>query len=236
MRADILAFAAHPDDVELAACGTLMKHNDLGKTTGIIDLTEGQLGSRGTPELRLEESRKATEILGVNFRENLGMEDGWFRNDKAHILPIAHMIRKYQPHVVLANAIRDRHPDHGRASQLVSEAAFYSGLVMVQTGDLILEPWRPRFVLHYIQDRAIDPDIVVDISDYMDRKMAAIQAFGSQFFNPESKEPKTPISSREFLETITGRAREMGRLIGTEFGEGFVKERALGVDDLTSLR
>jgi bacillithiol biosynthesis deacetylase BshB1 len=236
MRADILAFAAHPDDVELAACGTLMKHNDLGKTTGIVDLTEGQLGSRGTPELRLEESLKATEILGVNFRENLGMEDGWFRNDKAHILPIAHMIRKYQPQVVLANAIRDRHPDHGRASQLVSEAAFYSGLVMVKTGEETLGPWRPRFVLHYIQDRAIDPDIVVDISDYMDRKMAAIQAFGSQFFNPESKEPQTPISSKEFLETIKGRAREMGRLIGTEFGEGFVKERALGVDDLTSLR
>jgi len=194
------------------------------------------LGSRGTPELRLEESQRATEILGVHFRENLGMEDGWFRNDKEHILPIAHMIRKYQPQVVLANALRDRHPDHGRASQLVSEAAFYSGLVMVKTGEEVLEPWRPRFVLHYIQDRPIDPDIVVDVSDYMDRKMAAIQAFSSQFYNPDSEEPQTPISTKEFLETLKGRAREMGRLIGAEFGEGFVKERALGLEDLTSLR
>jgi bacillithiol biosynthesis deacetylase BshB1 len=236
MRADILAFAAHPDDVELAACGTLMRHNDLGKTTGIIDLTEGQLGSRGTPATRLEESRRATEILGVHYRENLGMEDGWFRNDKEHILLIAQMIRKYRPNIVLANAIRDRHPDHGRASKLVSEAAFYSGLVMAKTGDEELEPWRPRMVLHYIQDRGMDPDIVVDISEYMERKMKAIQAFSSQFFNPKSDEPQTPISSKEFLEIIIGRAREMGRLIGTEFGEGFVKERAVGVDDLTSLR
>lgn len=236
MRADILAFAAHPDDVELAACGTLMRHNDLGKTTGIIDLTEGQLGSRGTPELRLEESKRATEILGIHFRENLGMEDGWFQIDKKHILPIAQMIRKYRPEIVLANAIRDRHPDHGRASKLVSEAAFYSGLVMAKTGADELEPWRPRMVLHYIQDRAIDPDIVVDISDYMDRKMEAIQAFRSQFFNPDSDQPQTPISSKEFLEVIIGRAREMGRIIGVEYAEGFVTERAVGVDDLTTLK
>ena len=236
MRADILAFAAHPDDVELAACGTLMKHIDMGKTTGIVDLTKGQLGSRGTPELRLEESKRATEILGVHFRENLGMEDGWFGIDKAHILPVANMIRKYRPQIVLANARRDRHPDHGRASKLVCESAFYSGLKMVETGEEGFEPWRPRVVLNYIQDRALDPDLVVDISDYMDRKMAAIQAFKSQFFNPDSEEPQTPISTKEFLDVIIGRAREMGRLIGAEFGEGFIKERAVGIDDLTSLK
>ncbi len=236
MRADILAFAAHPDDVELAACGTLMKHIDMGKIAGIVDLTEGQLGSRGTPELRLKESKAATELLGIHFRENLGMEDGWFSHDREHIIPIARVIRKYRPTIVLANAVQDRHPDHGRASKLVSEAAFYSGLVMVETGGEEFEPWRPRLVLNYIQDRAMSPDIVVDISDYMDRKMSAIKAFKSQFFNSDSEEPQTPISTKEFLEVIIGRARDMGRLIGAEFGEGFVKERAVGVEDLTALK
>lgn len=233
MRCELLAFAAHPDDVELAACGTLMKHAALGKKTGIIDLTQGQLGSRGSAELRLQEAEMAKAILGLDVRENLGMEDGWFRSDKKHIEQIALMIRKYQPEIVLCNAVKDRHPDHGRASKLVSDAAFYSGLIKVETGTV--KAWRPRMVLHYIQDRMINPDIVVDISDFMERKMNAIMAFSSQFYDPKSKEPATPISSKEFMEFIRGRAREMGRLIGAEYGEGFTVERAIGVKDLTEL-
>jgi bacillithiol biosynthesis deacetylase BshB1 len=234
MTCDILAFAAHPDDVELAACGTLLKHIAIGRTAGIVDLTMGQLGSRGNAELRLEEAEKAKAILGLSARENLGMEDGWFRNDEVHVVKIATAIRKYKPQIILANAIRDRHPDHGRASYLVSEAAFYSGLQKVNPEDG-LEPWRPKMVLHYIQDRYLEPDIVVDISPYIDKKMEAIMAFSSQFYDPESDEPDTPISGKEFLDYVKGRAREMGRLIGTEFAEGFTKERGVGVPDLCDL-
>jgi bacillithiol biosynthesis deacetylase BshB1 len=235
MTVDILAFAAHPDDVELAASGTLLKHKAQGLGTGVIDLTQGQLGSRGTAELRLKEAEASAEILGLDVRENLGMEDGWFRNDKAHVEAIASMIRKYKPSIILANAVQDRHPDHGRASKLVSEAAFYSGLTQVKTPGIEVEAWRPKLVLHYIQDRYITPDIVVDISEYMEQKMKSILAFSSQFFDPNNDEPETPISSKEFLEVVRGRARDMGRLIGVEYGEGYTKERGVGVEDLTSL-
>lgn len=236
MKSDILAFAAHPDDVELAACGTILRHLDNGKVCGIVDLTQGQLGSRGSAELRLEEAANSSEILGVHFRENLGMEDGWFRADKPHIMKLAAMIRRYRPEIVLANAIRDRHPDHGRAADLVNEAVFFSGLIKAETEGEQLEPWRPKLVLNYIQDRYIDPDVVVDISPYIEKKMEAIMAFRSQFYDPDSEEPDTPISSKEFIEYIKGRAREMGRLIGVEFGEGFTTKRGVGVEDLTSLR
>jgi len=234
MTIDLLAFAAHPDDVELAACGTLMAHKALGKSIGIIDLTRGQLGSRGTPQTRAEEAAISTEILQLDCRENLGLEDGWFRNDERHIRAIAEMICKYRPKVLLANAIRDRHPDHGRASQLVSESAFYSGLSQVKYA-AGYEAHRPEVVLHYIQDRYIEPDVIVDISDFMKRKMDAIMAFKTQFYYPDSEEPETPISSKDFLEVVEGRAREIGRLIGVEFGEGFTKERGVGVPDLTLL-
>ena len=233
MRCEILAFAAHPDDVELAASGTMMVHAALGKKIGVIDLTRGQLGSRGSVELRSEEAEKASKILGLDVRENLGMEDGWFKNDRSHIEKVAGMIRKYKPEIVLCNAWKDRHPDHGRASKLVSEAAFYSGLVKLDIDGL--EAHRPRMVLHYIQDRMLNPDIVIDISAYMDKKMEAIMAFSSQFYDPISKGPTTPISSKEFIEFVRGRAREMGRLIGVEYGEGFTVERAVGVKDLTLL-
>lgn len=233
MRMDILAFAAHPDDIELAACGTLMKHLDQGKKVAIVDLTMGQLGSRGTSELRLEEAERARKIMGVQHRENLGMQDGWFRNDPEHQLQVIKAIRTYRPEIVLCNGVKDRHPDHGRASDLVSEACFYSGLKKVPTDGL--EAWRPRLVLHYIQDRYIKPDIVVDITAFMDRKMEAIKAFGSQFYDPKNAEANTPISGKDFLEHIIGRAREMGRPIGAEFGEGFTVERPVGVNDLSEL-
>jgi len=233
MKCDIIAFAAHPDDVELGSSGTLLHHKALGKTIGIIDLTQGQLGSRGTAELRLKEAEKAAEILGLDVRENLGMEDGWFRNNPENVMQIAKMIRKYRPDIVLANATKDRHPDHGRASKIVSEAAFYSGLSKVNIEGL--EAWRPRFVLHYIQDWHQNPDIVVDISAHMDKKMEAISAYGSQFYDPTSTEPTTPISTEEFMEFIRCRAREMGRCIGVEYGEGFTVERPMGIHDLTTL-
>ena len=236
MKADILAFAAHPDDIELAACGTLIKHITAGQQCGIVDLTKGQLGSRGNPKLRMEESAKATEILGLSFRENLGMEDGWFRADKEHIMQVAKMIRKYRPDVVLANALTDRHPDHGRGADLVREAVFFSGLIKAENEGDQLAPWRPRVVLNYIQDRFLEPDVVVDISAHMDTKMEAIMAFSSQFYDPESKEPQTPISSKDFLEYVKSRARQFGRYIGVEFAEGFTVDKAVGVEDLTSLR
>lgn len=233
MKVDILAFAAHPDDIELAACGTLMKHIAQGKIVAIVDLTMGQLGSRGSTELRLQEAEKAKEVLGVHYRENLGMEDGWFRNDPEHQLKVIASIRKYKPELVLCNAVRDRHPDHGRSSGLVSEACFYSGLKKIETDGL--QPWRPRMVLHYIQDRYIAPDLVVDITDYIDRKTDAILSFGSQFYDVNSVEPETPISSKGFLEQVKGRSRDMGRYIGVDFGEGFTVERPVGIEDITAL-
>lgn len=237
MKSDILAFAAHPDDVELACSGSLIKHIAHGKKVGIVDLTQGQLGSRGTPAIRLKEAEDAAKIMGLAFRENLGMEDGWFRNDKEHIIKVIPMLRKYRPDIVLANAVEDRHPDHGRAASLISEACFFSGLVRIETelDGKSQEAWKPRLLLHYIQDRGVCPDLVVDITSSMDSKMEAILAYRSQFYNPESNEVDTPISSKEFLDYLMGRAREMGRYIGVEFGEGFTMDRPVGVDDLTSL-
>jgi len=240
VKLDILAFSAHPDDVELSCSGTLMKHIEMGKKVGVVDLTLGQLGSRGSSELRLIEAQKASEILGISIRDNLGMEDGYFVNDAAHRLRIIEKIRQYQPDVVLCNVPEDRHPDHGRASELVAEACFYSGLTKIETqveGEQ-QKSWRPNAVYHYIQDYYHEPDFVVDISDYFDRKMESIYAFSSQFYNPDtpdSNEPETPISGKEFMENIKGRAAQFGRTIGKSYGEGFLKRRSLGIKDITDL-
>ena len=237
MKLDILAIAVHPDDVELGCSGTLMMASLQGKKTGILDLTRGELGTRGTPEGRLEEAAEAAKILGVSVRENAGMADGFFRNDPEHQMQIIPFIRKYRPDVVLTNGIDDRHPDHGRASRLVAEACFYSGLRKIDTFDdgQPQEPWRPGNVFHFIQDRYIKPDFIVDISEVMDRKIAAIRAFKSQFFvaSYNSDEPPSYISSPEFLQFIEARAKEMGHAIGTVYGEGFTSFRALGIKDIT---
>jgi len=238
MKLDILAIGVHPDDVELGCSGTLLKHISQGKKVGILDLTKGELGSRGSGELRLKEADKSAQILGVLVRENLGFADGFFKNDKAHQLEVIKMIRKYQPDVVLTNAPKDRHPDHGRASQLVSEACFYSGLIKIET-DLEgenQELWRPKAVYHYIQDRFLKPDFVVDVSDHVDKKMEAIMAFSSQFYNPDSNAPETPISSKNFLDFVKARMANFGRDINAEYAEGFTSERVIGVEDIIQLK
>ena len=237
MKLDILVFAAHPDDAELGCSGTIMKHIAAGKKVGLVDLTEGQLGSQGTVETRYQEAAKASEIMGLHARENLQMEDGFFENNHAHRLKIIEMIRKYQPEVVFANAIRDRHPDHGRGAKVTSEACFYAGLKTLKTQHQGEEQihWRPKAVYHYIQDYWIDPDFVVDVTPFWDRKMQSIMAYGTQFYNPDSKEPYTPISSPEFLDNLTGRAVQLGRYIGARYGEGFTVERPPGVEDVMDL-
>ncbi len=238
MKIDILAIGVHPDDVELSCTGTILKHIAQGKKVGILDLTIGELGSRGSGELRLVEAANSAKLLGVEFRENIGLADGFFENDKESQLAIIKMIRKYQPEVVLANAVRDRHPDHGRASKLISDACFYSGLLKIETkleGEQQTH-WRPKAVYHYIQDRLIKPDFVVDVSEFVDKKIASIQCFSSQFYNPESKEPATPISGEEFFDFIKGRMMQFGREIGVDYAEGFTAERYIGVEDLLQLK
>ncbi len=237
MKLDILAIGVHPDDVELSCSATLLKHIAAGKKVGILDLTEGELGSRGDAEIRLKEATKAAKILGVEVRENIGLADGFFENNKASQIEIIKILRKYQPDIVLANAVADRHPDHGRAAQLISDSCFYSGLVKVETiiDSVPQSKWRPNAVYHYIQDRLIKPDFVVDVTDFVDKKMEAIQAFSSQFYNPDSTEPKTPISGKEFLDFVKGRMANMGREIGVDYAEGFTVERPLGISDITKL-
>lgn len=232
-KLDILLFAAHPDDVELACSGTVLKHIELGYKVGIVDLTRGELGTRGNAEIRSRESEKATEILGIHVRENLGFRDGFFEIDEVHMLSVVRMIRKYRPTIILANACTDRHPDHQRAGDLVSRANFLSGLLKVDTGQ---EKWRAKAVYRFIQDHFIEPDLVVDISGYMDKKLEAIKAFRSQFYDETSTEPQTPISGKDFLEFIVARAKQFGRPISAEYGEGFTVERYIGVDDLLELK
>lgn len=237
MKLHILAFAAHPDDVELASSGTLLRHKAEGKNIGIVDLTRGELGTRGTPELRAVESAKASELLQLDYRANLGLADGFFSKNENSLKAIIQQLRHTQPDVVLANAVSDRHIDHGRAADLVADACFLSGLRKIETEfeGKRQEPWRPKAVYHYIQDRYIHPSLVVDITPYWELKMAAIKAYSSQFYNENSTEPQTPISSAEFIEFLEARAREMGRIIGVTYGEGFTTQRAVGVTDLTSL-
>lgn len=237
MKLDILAFGAHPDDVELGCGGTLAKEIHLGKKVGIIDLTRGELGTRGSAEIRDNEAAKAAEILGVAVRENLRMRDGFFINDEAHQLQIIEIIRKYKPEIVLCNAIDDRHIDHGKGSSLVSAACFLSGLRKIETTyqSELQEAWRPKVVYHYIQWKNIEPDFVVDITGFEQKKVDAIMAYDSQFFNPDTNEPETPIATKNFLESINYRAQDLGRLIGTDFGEGFTVERYLAVNSLGDL-
>ncbi len=232
MKLDILAFGAHPDDVEISCSGTILKHIAMGKTVGVVDLTKGELGTRGNAELRLQEAERSSNILGLSIRENLGFADGFFKVDKEHQLPIVEMIRKYKPEIVLANSIRDRHPDHGRAAQLVAESCFLAGLKKVETDQ---EAWRPKAVYHYIQDEYIQPDLTIDITPYFDKKIEAILAFSSQFYDPESDEPETPISGKGFLDFLRGRAAVFGRPIGIELAEGFTAARNVGVKDLFDL-
>lgn len=237
MKLDILAFAAHPDDIELACSGTLIKHIKNGSKVGIIDLTEGELGSRGSRELRYEEAANATKIIGNIVRENLNLGDGFFEVEEKSMMKVIEMIRKYQPDIILCNAISDRHPDHGRGSELVKRAAFLSGLLKIETSidGKSREKWRPKQVFHYIQDEYIEPDFVIDISDEMEGKMKSILAYSSQFFNPESKEPQTPISSQEFMDFLDGRARQFGRTIGAKHGEGFTSSNPVSVKSLNDI-
>lgn len=237
MKLDILAFGAHPDDVELGCAGTILKEISLGKKVGIIDLTRGELGTRGSAEIRDQEANAAAEILGVSVRENLGMRDGFFVNDEKHQLEIIKMIRKYKPEIVLCNAIDDRHIDHGKGSKLVSDACFLSGLMKIATAldGKEQESWRPKLVYHYIQWKDIKPDFVVDITGFTDKKIEAILAYGSQFYSATSKEPESPISSKNFLESLNYRSRDLGRLVGVEHAEGFTVERYLAVNSLGDL-
>lgn len=237
MKLDILAFGAHPDDVELGCSGTLAKEIFLGKKVGIIDLTQGELGTRGSAKLRLEEAENARQILKAEVRENLGFADGFFKNDKEHQLEIIKIIRKYQPEIVLCNAITDRHIDHGKGSSLVSDACFLSGLRKIET-EIEGKPqsaWRPKQVYHYIQWKNIEPDFVVDISGFIEKKIESVLAYKSQFYDANSNEPATPISDKNFLDSVTYRARDLGRLIGVDFAEGFTTERVVATKSLFDL-
>ena len=238
MKLDILAFGAHPDDVELGCAGTILKEISLGKKVGIVDLTRGELGTRGSAEIRDQEANAAAKILGVVARENLEMRDGFFVNDEKHQLEIIKMLRKYQPEIVLCNAIYDRHIDHGKGSKLVSDACFLSGLMKIET-ELDGEQqtaWRPKLVYHYIQWKNIEPDFVVDITGFTDKKIEAILAYSSQFYDPKSKEPESPISSKNFLESLNYRSRDLGRIAGVEHAEGFTVERHIAVNSLSDLK
>lgn len=237
-KLDILAIGVHPDDVELSCSGTLLKHISLGKKCGILDLTCGELGTRGTAALRLQEAASAAKILGISVRDNLKMADGFFKNDKEHQLSIIKKIREYQPEIVLCNAVSDRHPDHPRAAQLVIEACFYSGLVKVETAydGFKQQPWRPKAIYHYIQDRQLKPDFVVDVTPFIDKKMEAIQAFKSQFYDPTSNEPESPISMKNFFEVVKGKMSVFGRDAGFDFAEGFTVNRSIGIDNIFDLK
>ncbi len=237
MKLDILVFAAHPDDAELACSGTILKYTSEGKKVGVVDLTQGELGTRGNAQLRAQEAAASAEILGLAIRENLGLRDGFFLNDEINRLKVIEAIRKYQPEIVLANALSDRHPDHGRASELINDAVFLSGLTKIETqlDGQGQKPWRPSLLLHYIQDRYIQPDILIDITPYWEQKLASIRAFRSQFFDPKSTEPDTYISSPDFLNALEARCREFGKSIQATYAEGFTSKKLLGVKSLFDL-
>ena len=237
MKVDILAFAAHPDDIEISCAATICKQVASGQKVAIVDLTRGELGTRGTAETRKQEAEASSRIMGIHDRVNLGFRDGFFTHDEYHTLRIVEMIRKYQPDIVLCNSPTDRHPDHGRAGKLVVEACFYSGLSKVET---ILDgetqkAWRPKVCYQYIQDYYLKPDFVVDVTGYEQQKIRAMKAFKTQFYDPGSKEPVTPIAREDFFDFMLGRMKEMGRPIGAAYGEGFVAPRTIGVDRLDVL-
>lgn len=237
MKLDVLAFGVHPDDVELGCAGVLITEKRRGKKTGIIDLTQGELGSRGTVETRKNEADTASKILELDVRENLQMADGFFINDEHHQRKLIRVIRKYRPEVLFCNAPEDRHPDHGRSAKLVSDAAFLSGLLKIETTDngKPQEHWRPKYVFHYIQDRFLQPDFVVDISDVFEKKLNSIKAYTTQFHNPGIEGPETYISKPGFLESVIYRAKMYGRMIGVEYAEGFVSDKMIGISTLDAL-
>ncbi len=240
MKLDILAFGVHPDDVELSCAGVLLVEQKNGKKTGIIDLTEGELGTRGSAETRQKESAEAAKILGIGIRENLGMADGFFQNDEAHQRKVITAIRTYQPDIILCNAPEDRHPDHGRSSKMVADAAFLSGLMKIETAfkDSVQQAWRPKYVLQYIQDRFLKPDFVVDITDVFDQKIEAIRAYRSQFHaedNNEANEPQTYISTPDFLDSVIYRHKWFGKMIGVKYAEGFISEKMIGLKNFDAI-
>jgi bacillithiol biosynthesis deacetylase BshB1 len=239
LKLDILVLPVHPDDAELGCSGTILKEVALGKKVGIVDLTRGELGTRGTAEIRAKEAEASSKILGLAVRENLAIPDGFFENTREYQLKVIEAIRKYQPEIIITNAHHDRHPDHGRASQLVEDSVFLSGLRKIETfgASKQQEAWRPRLVLHFIQDNYIHPDVVIDVTAYWDKKVESINAFGSQFFNPEWEgEPQTYISSPEFIAVIEARAKEFGKSIGVKYAEGFTSRKILGVNSLFDLK
>lgn len=239
MKLDILVFGAHPDDAELGAGATIAKEVENGKKVGIIDLTRGELGTRGTAEIRDKEAAEAAKILGISVRENLGFADGFFCNDNKHQLEVIKMIRKYQPNIVLCNAVNDRHIDHGKGSKLVSDSCFLSGLKKIVTlidGDEVpQESWRPKVVYHYIQWKNLEPDFVINVTGFIGKKTDAVLAYSSQFYDPKNGEPETPITSKNFIDSVNYRARDLGRLIGVEHAEGFTVERYPAVERLNDL-
>jgi bacillithiol biosynthesis deacetylase BshB1 len=238
MKLDILVLSAHPDDAELGCGGTILKHVAQGHKVGVVDLTKGELGTRGTPETRAQEAADSAKILGLAVRENLGLPDGFFRNEREHQLEVVKAIRKFQPDIVLANARYDRHPDHGRGSELAFESCFLAGLSKISTavGGKEQQTWRPKVLYHYIQSQFITPDFVVDVTDQWEKKMDAIRAFRTQFYDPSNKEPDTYISNPGFMKLLESRGNELGHAIGAKYGEGFTVRRFIGVNSLFDLR
>lgn len=233
MKLDILAFGAHPDDIELSCAGTLLVEKNKGKKVGIIDLTQGELGTRGNAEIRRQEAAAAAKILQINVRENLAMADGFFKNDEAHQRQIITVIRRYQPDIIFCNAPEDRHPDHGKSAQLLEDAVFLSGLRKIETyqDGQLQTVWRPTYVFNYLQDRYLKPDFVIDISSVMEQKIAAIKAYGTQFYNPDLDEPSTYISTPDFLDSIVYRSKMLGKMIGVSHAEGFISKKMIGFSD-----
>ena len=240
MKLDLLAIGVHPDDVELGCSGTIINELKRGKKVAIVDLTQGELGTRGNIESRYQEAANAAKIMGVKSRENLKMRDGFFKNDEEHQLQLIKVIRKYQPDIVIGNILYDRHPDHGRAGHLISDACFLSGLVKIQTNDEngdVQPKWRPSYILQFLQDRYQEPDVIIDITDAFEQRMEAIKAYTTQFYDPNDKsnEPQTYISSPDFLESIIGRARNLGKQIGVKYAEGFLTEKKISIRNLDAL-
>ncbi|MBL0357909.1 MAG: bacillithiol biosynthesis deacetylase BshB1 [Chitinophagaceae bacterium] len=237
MKLDILAFGVHPDDIELSCSGVLLAEKLRGKKTGAIDLTKGELGTRGSAEIREKEASAAAKILQLDVRENLAMADGFFKNDEAHQRKIITAIRKYQPEIILCNAPEDRHPDHGRSAQLVEDAAFLSGLRKIETLDdgQLQQPWKPAYVFNYIQDRYLNPGFVIDITDVMEQKIESIKAYSTQFHNPDLDEPPTYISTPDFLDSVIYRSKMMGKMIGVKYGEGFISKKMIGFSSFNAL-
>lgn len=238
MKLDTLAIGAHPDDVELGCSGTLINEIRQGKKVGILDLTQGELGTRGTVETRYAEAAEAAKIMGIHVRENLKMRDGFFRNDEAHQLELVKALRKYRPEIVIGNILEDRHPDHGRAGWLIYDACFLSGLRQVKTSDdegKEQEKWRPKMLLHYIQDRFYEPDIITDVTEVWEQRMQAIRAYKTQFYDPASTEPASYLSNPEFIEALASRARLLGKRIGVKYGEGFLSKKSIGIRQLDAL-